>query len=296
MKKLGQVTLPHFVGARPTITRRNGVDYVYLVSQIATPIRYSVKDGNFTFDTNWQPQSFNVDGKQQASASLIVMNEWIVGATNSVPATGPITVFAIHQDDPTNVHWVQPFKDDPVPAELARAFEGQAPNPPYQCADNNNPPPPDQVPPYFGADATSWAGMSLEADPENGLFYGVETLARKVAAFRISPGRGIETVWKETQTTTEWATLIGPKHQRVWVGTDIPGHEIPGGNHNNTVVWRDARTGRELARSGLLPNMTQGSAVQPGYDGSMLFPGLEGKLYRLTPLPEHPAKGPKPKP
>ena len=69
--------------------------------------------------------------------------------------------------------------------------------------------------------------MSLEADPENGLFYGVETLARKVAAFRITES-GIETVWKKTQTTTEWATLIGPKEHRVWVGTDIPVAEIPG--------------------------------------------------------------------
>jgi hypothetical protein len=24
-----------------------------------------------------------------------------------------------------------------------------------------------------------------------------------------------------TQTTTEWATLIGPKDQRVWVGTEF---------------------------------------------------------------------------
>lgn len=143
MKKIDQVTLPHFVGAPPTITRYNGVDYVYLLSQIATPIRYSVKHGVFTFDTNWQAQAFNVDGKQQAGSSLIVMNEWIVGATNSVPATGPITIFAIHQGDPTNVHWVQPFKEDPVPPLLAFAYQGKAPNPPFQCEDNNNPPPPD---------------------------------------------------------------------------------------------------------------------------------------------------------
>ncbi len=88
--------------------------------------------------------------------------------------------------------------------------------------------------------------MSLEADPENGLFYGVETLARKVAAFRICDS-GIETVWKKTQTTTEWATLIGPKEHRVWVGTDIPLNQIPGVNANDRVVWRDASTGR-LAR------------------------------------------------
>jgi hypothetical protein len=71
--------------------------------------------------------------------------------------------------------------------------------------------------------------MSLEADPQNGLFYGVETLARKIAAFKLTSS-GIKIVWTKAQTTTEWATLIGPKAHRVWVGTDIPGAEIPGKN------------------------------------------------------------------
>jgi len=90
------------------------------------------------------------------------------------------------------------------------------------------------------------------------LFYGVETLARKVAAFRITES-GITIVWKKTQTTTEWATLIGPKEHRVWVGTDIPVDEIPGNNTTERVVWRDAGTGRRLARSESVPQMTQGS-------------------------------------
>jgi hypothetical protein len=165
-------------------------------------------------------------------------------------------VFAINQNDATKVLLLQPYVNDPLVPELAAAF---APN-------------------------ISWADMSLEADPENGLFYGVETLARKVAAFRITES-GITTVWKQTQTTTEWATLIGPKGHRVWVGTDVPGAEIPGSNVTNTVVWRDASTGQELARSERVPYMTQGSAVQPGYDGSMYFPGAEGMLVKLTPAP-----------
>jgi hypothetical protein len=119
----------------------------------------------------------------------------------------------------------------------------------------------------------------------------VETLAREVAAFRITKS-GIETVWKKKQTTTEWATLIGPKEHRVWVGTDIPLNEIPGANTTDRVVWRDASTGQELARSGEVPNMTQGSAVQPGYGGSMYFPGAEGTLVKLTPAPMHRGQGP----
>jgi hypothetical protein len=90
----------------------------------------------------------------------------------------------------------------------------------------------------------------------------VETLAPRVAAFKLTRS-GITTVWKKRQTTTEWATLIGPKAHRVWVGTDIPGAEIPGQNKTEKVVFRDAATGRELARSPRVPQMTQGSAFSP---------------------------------
>jgi hypothetical protein len=126
--------------------------------------------------------------------------------------------------------------------------------------------------------------MSLEADPQNRRFYGVETLARKVAAFKLTHS-GITTVWKKNQTTTEWATLIGPKAHRTWVGTDIPGAEIPGQNKTDRVVFRDAATGRELARSARVSQMTQGSAIQPGYGGSVFFPAANGTLIKVTPHP-----------
>jgi hypothetical protein len=158
-------------------------------------------------------------------------------------------MFAINQANASKVFLLQPYVNDPIAPELSKAFAQAA----------------------GGAQAVSWADMSLEADPENERFYGVETLARKVAAFKLTSS-GIKTVWKKTQTTTERATLIGPKNQRVWVGTDIPGAEIPGKNTTERVVFRDAATGRELARSSRLPVMTQGSAIQPGYNGSVFFP------------------------
>jgi hypothetical protein len=279
MQFIDNLTLPHPAGARPTITRYRGVDYVYLLENVSTPVRYSVTNGFFTLDESWQPPAVTNSG-QQPGASLIVMNEWIVGATNSVPATGALTVFAIHQGDASKYYSVQPYLNDPVPPGLAQAFATASPK--ALVCENGIPPDDTQTLP--GNPAISWAGMSLEADPENGLFYGVETLARKVAAFRITES-GITTVWKKAQTTTEWATLIGPKERRLWVGTDIPVNEIPGDNAHDTVVWRDASTGQEVARSDLLPYMTQGSAVQPGYGGSMYFPGAEGMLIKLTPAP-----------
>ena len=262
MQTIEILTLPAPAPARPTITRYHGVDYVYLLENTSLPVRYSVSHGIFTQDPSWNPPPVSNDG-QEPGGSLISMNDWIVGATNTVPATGALTTFAINQGDASKYYSLQPYKCDPVDPVLAAAFATASPG--------NQP-------------AISWADMSLEADPENGLFYGVETLARKVAAFRIGDS-GIETVWKKTQTTTEWATLIGPKEHRVWVGTNIPLNQIPGMNTSDRVVWRDASTGRELARSAQVPVMTQGSAVQPGYDGSMYFPGATGTLVRLTPAP-----------
>lgn len=103
-------------------------------------------------------------------------------------------------------------------------------------------------------------------------------------AFRLTSS-GFEVVWKKDQTTTEWATLIGPKKRRVGVGAEIPLDEITGENQCDRVVFRDAATGRLLAFSETRPFMTQGSAVQPGYDGSVFFPGGEGTLVKVTPPP-----------
>jgi hypothetical protein len=263
MRIIDNITLPAPAGARPTITRYHGVDYVYLLENTSNAVRYSVRHGIFTLDTSWTPAPVPF-ANQTTGGSLIVMNNWVVGATNAIPAAGALTVFAINQSDATKALYRQPYVNDPIPPLLSRAFKNAA----------------------AGAPAISWADMSLEADPQNDLFYGVETLARKVAAFKLTAS-GIKTVWKKTETTTEWATLIGPKAHRVWVGTDVPGAEIPGQNKTATVVFRDAATGRELARSARVPRMTQGSAVQPGYAGSVFFPSANGTLIKLTP---HPAR------
>ena len=76
-----------------------------------------------------------------------------------------------------------------------------------------------------------------------------------------------------------------PQRKRVLVGTDIPGPEIPGNNRHDFAVWRNAATGQELARSPLLPAMTQGTMIQPYYQGDMFFEGQSGTLIKLMPRP-----------
>ena len=142
MQIIDNITLPAFAGARPTITRYRGVDYVYLLEGTANAVRYAVHNGVFALDTSWTPPPVPFPG-QTPGGSLVIMNNWILGATNSVPATGALTMFAINQSDASKVFYLQPYVDDPVPPLLSRAFATAA----------------------NGAPAVSWAGMSLEADP-----------------------------------------------------------------------------------------------------------------------------------
>ena len=261
MQVIDNITLPAPVGARPTISTFNGKNYVYLLEP-TTAIRYEVNEGKFILDNAWNPGTITLSG-QTLCTSFVVINDWVVAQTNTLPASTALDVIAINQGDASKLYKLQPFAGDPIPPLVADAFSTQGPG---------------------GVPAISWAPMSVSADPENNLIYASDSLPGKIAAITITSG-GLETVWKADQTTTEFTTLIGPQANRVIVGTDIPGPEIPGNNTNDFAVWRNAATGEELARSPLLPAMTQGTMIQPYYNGDMFFEGQSGILIKLMPRP-----------
>lgn len=261
MRVIDNITLPAPVGARPTISTFRGKNYVYLLEP-TTAIRYEINGGKFILDTSWSPGTITLSG-QTLCTSFVVMNDWVVAQTNTLPASTALDVIAINQGDASKQYRLQPFAGDPIPPLVAAAFSNQGPG---------------------GVQAISWAPMSVSADPENNLIYASDSLPGEIAAITITSS-GLETVWKANQTTTEFTTLIGPQTNRVLVGTDIPGPEIPGNNMNDFAVWRDAATGQELARSPLLPAMTQGTMIQPYYNGSMFFEGQSGTLIKLMPRP-----------
>lgn len=261
MQVMDKITLQKPVGARPTISTFNGKEYVYLLEP-TTAIRYEVKNGKFTLDPSWNPGTITLNG-QTLCTSFVVLNDWVVAQTNTLPASTALDVIAINQGDASKLYKLQPFAGDPIPPLVAAAFSNQGP---------------------AGDAAISWAPMSVSADPENNLIYASDSLPGKIAAITITSS-GLETVWKVNQTTTEFTTLIGPQANRVIVGTDIPSPEIPGNNSNDFAVWRNAATGEELARSPLLPAMTQGTMIQPYYNGQMFFQGQSGTLIKLMPRP-----------
>ena len=96
---------------------------------------------------------------------------------------------------------------------------------------------------------------------------------------------GLESEWKVDQTTTEFIAIIGPPDQRAIVATDIPRPEIPGVNKHDEVVWRNAETGGELARSPRLPAMTSATMVQPSYSGAVFYPGTAASSSSCSPCP-----------
>ena len=51
---------------------------------------------------------------------------------------------------------------------------------------------------------------------------------------------------------------------------------------NEQVVFRNAATGRELARTENLPRMSQGANISPGFGGRVYFPGVDGRIYEVS--------------
>jgi len=99
-------------------------------------------------------------------------------------------------------------------------------------------------------------------------------------------------VWTEHQRTTEFLGLIGSPQRRVLVGTEVPEGQPPAYNTLNRVIWREAETGRELARTDLLRAVNTGTIVEPGYSGRMYYLARDGKIIELKvrPASASPAK------
>ena len=261
MAVIDQTTLPGLVLGRATLGRYGGREYVYLFSP-TTFVRYAISaDGMLASDPDWDPGPL-VEPGQTPGWAVVVMNNWVISQSNGLPASSPLSVIAVSQADASTKFVVHPFASDPVPPFVARAFSQQAPG---------------------GEQAVSFMPSTLSADPSTNVIYVMDALPGKIAALHITSS-GLESKWKVDQTTTEFIAIIGPPDQRAIVATDIPRPEIPGVNKHDEVVWRNAVTGGELARSPRLPAMTSATMVQPSYSGAVFYPGMDGQLFKLQPV------------
>lgn len=114
--------------------------------------------------------------------------------------------------------------------------------------------------------------------------FALDGIAGQVVALELCDD-GLLTVWRAPQRTTEFLALIGPAHRRVLVGMDVPSGQQVGANTQDWVVWRNADSGDEIARSPLLPAVNSGTMVEPGDAGRMYFLAQNGKIIELTVRP-----------
>jgi hypothetical protein len=241
---------PEFVGGRITSVRYHGKDYVYLAG-IQNLYRYIYAHGTLTLDPTWGPVPYLMSGQTAGTASL-VMNDWVIDQTNGAPITPqnpsptPMSIVAINQNNSSEVFSIQPFVNFPQ-----------------------------------GAGSTDFSTATV--DPQANMIYTMDSGPGKLGALRLGP-TGLTSVWTVSQNTDEFLTLIGPPEHRVLVATDAPGQSANSPTYQN-VVWRDAATGRELARSSALTPISSGSMVEPSYGGRMDYLATDGQIMELTVRP-----------
>jgi hypothetical protein len=259
------IEIPAFTVGRVTSVRFEGKNYIYVPGPKFV-YRFIYENGSFKEDTQWGPVQYNDDVSGQTPASaLVVMNDWVVFTTNgatvqqgclsaSPPCTSPwLTVWAINQADSSKQFKRQPFA-------------------------NVLPPPP---PPSY---PLSFAPSAPTVDLLRNRIFVFDAGPGKLAALDLEPD-GWQVTWMVDQRTTEFMALIGPRNRRVLVTTEIPDGQPLETNSTNYVVWREAESGRELARSDQLDPILSGTMVEPGYAGRMYYLGKSGEIRKLTVRP-----------
>jgi hypothetical protein len=256
LKVIDQTLAPQPIGGRLTAVRFKGKDYIYIAG--STQIyRYRFVGGHLLPDRTWGPVTYLDPNSGQTNASaVVVMKGWVVFADNGTPVTDRtapspwMTVMAINQADASKKFAIQPFK----------AFRS---GPRYPV---------------------SFSPSAVSVDPARNEIFVLDAGPGRIVDLQLRSD-GLHTVWTRRQRTTEFLALIGPPARRVLVGTDIPFGQPLGTNRNDQVVWRDAATGRELARSRRLPAILSGTMVQPGYAARMYYLQVH-KLIELTVSPK----------
>jgi hypothetical protein len=176
---------------------------------------------------------------------MAAMGDHVVAMTNGgAPTSTPTSVVAVSQADDGDVANLQPFAD-------------------------------------AGAD-NSFIPSMVSVDAAANLIYVMDAGAGKIGAVSLDGGT-LSLDWSEDQRTLSFTTLIGSEAKRVLIGTDIDVRFFRQLKSYTTeaVIWRDAATGEELARSDAFPKMSAGILVTPGYGGLQYLLTADGHIIAL---------------
>jgi hypothetical protein len=239
-----QVELPDFSTGRIPIAVHDGVDYVYMPG-VNFSYRYRWENQTLVLDEEWGFVSVTEEDDLGALAPNVI-GDWVFVAVNT-GTPKPMPVWAISAIDSSERFLIRPFED------IETRF--------------------------------SFAVAHGAFDTASELLYTADTGTGYVSAMRFDPETGFEMVWREEQTTSVFQQLIGSADERVAVTSELVNIGLnpnPLRASNEQVVFRDAATGRELARTGDLPRMSQGANISPGFGGRVYFPGVDGRVYEVS--------------
>ena len=248
LKVTAQITLPQMIGGRITTTVYNGKDEIYLPGT-SKLYRYTYQHGSFALDDSWGPVPYLKSGQTAASA-MAVMGNYVVTMTNGgAPTSTPMSVIAVSQASATQVANLEPFASS-------------------------------------GA-KNSFIPSMVSVDPQNNRIYVMDAGAGKLAGVNLQDGK-LSPAWTQDQTTLSFTTLLGPKDQRMLIGTNIPVKTFQG---LKKVHHRASHLARRPDRQGTgqlepVPQDDPGHPRHPGYAGLQYFLTADGHIIALQVTPK----------
>jgi hypothetical protein len=242
-----QVELPVFSTGRIPIAIHDDIDYVYMPG-ISEVYRYRWENQSLVLDEDWGFVSVTEEDDLGAMAPNVI-GDWVFVQVNT-GTPKPMPVWAISAVDSSERFVIRPFED------IETRFS-------------------------FGVAHGAF-------DTASGLLYTADTGTGYVSAMTFDPETGFELVWREEQTTSVFQQLIGAPDERVVVTSELVNIGLRLSPlsilraTNEQVVFRNAATGEELARTGNLPRMSQGANISPGFGGRVYFPAVDGRIYEVS--------------
>jgi hypothetical protein len=124
-------------------------------------------------------------------------------------------------------------------------------------------------------------------DAENNRIYVMDGGVGKLAALELTPD-GLKKLWEVKQRSICFTALIGSKAQRIFISTETDAQNALQLRtySKEFVLWRDAATGREIARSETFSPTTPGVLVTPGFNGVVYYLGYNGVIRELKVAPQ----------
>ncbi len=254
LETLDAIELEQQVTARPVVTERDGVIYLYMAgSTTLQRVIWDPQASKLSVDQTWAPE-YLLDGQYSGSAPA-VLGDWIISNTNVNPSQVPMSVVAVHQDDASRLVRLNPWGDT-LPEGTASLTLG-----------------------------------SFGVDPANNMIFAQDWMAGGVFGIQLDQDTGdMVVVWSRPDwRTSDYFSVVGPDDQRVlisqFLNPDFQASDVQGYNYTESVLWVDAMTGETIAQSGYTASTALGSLPNMGYGGRLYLMGNAGDVYMYQVMP-----------